>query len=137
MSDFNCCKPMDTKIENSKIEDPNFDKAMTALGVFALIDELSKKANIIKELQTENSKLKEENCTLKEEKAALKKENELLNNCYKISEEMRDKCKEKTVIKLKKEIKYLEQKIQDLEYDLTKQVQLNVYLVRALKEKEE
>ena len=50
---------------------------------------------------------------------------------------MRDKCKENTVIKLKKEIKYLEQKIQDLEYDLTKQVQLNVYLVRALKEKEE
>ena len=57
MSDFNCCKPMDTKMENSKIEDPNFDKAMTTLGVCILIDELSKKANTIKELQTENSKL--------------------------------------------------------------------------------
>ena len=131
MSDFNCCKPMDIKIE-----DPNFDKAMTALGVCILIDELSKKANTIKELQEENSKLKEENCTLKEEKATLKKENELLNNCYKISEEMRDKCKENTIIKLKKEIKELEQKIQNLEYDLTKQTQLNVFLVHLLEENE-
>lgn len=98
---------------------------------------LVKKTNTIKELQAKNSKLKEENCTLKEKKAALKKENELLNNCYKISEEMRDKCKENTIIKLKKEIKYLEQKIQNLEYDLTKQTQLNVYLVQTLREKEE
>lgn len=131
MNNCNCCKPMDTKTEES-----NSDKALTALGVLVLIDELSKKANTIKELQEENSKLKEENCTLKEEKAALKKENELLNNCYKISEEMRDKCKENTIIKLKKEIKYLEQKIQDLEYDLTKQTELNVYLVHLLEENE-
>lgn len=124
MNNCNCCKPMDTKTEES-----NSDKALTALGVLVLIDEFSKKSNTIKELQTENSKLKEENCIFK-------KENELLNNCYKISEEMRDKCKENTVIKLKKEVKYLEQKIQNLEYDLTKQTQLNVYLVHLLEENE-
>ena len=124
MNNCNCCNSM-----NAKTEDSNTEKAMTALGMLIVINELSKKSDMIKELQTENSKLKEEN-------AALKKENELLNRCYKISEELRDRCKEKTVIKLKKEVKDLEEKIQNLKSDLFKQTQLNVYLVDSLKNSE-
>lgn len=125
MSDFNCCKLMDTKIEDS-----NTEKAITALGISIAINELNKKSDIIKELQTENSKLKEKNATLK-------KENELLNRCYKISEELRNNSSEKKIIELQEDKRELQYKIQKLEYDLTEQIQLNVYLVQLLKEKEE
>lgn len=92
--------------------------------------EFIKKANTIKELSTENFKLKEENATLK-------KENKLLNECFKLSEEIRNNSSEKKIIELQEDKRELQYKIQKLEYELTKQTQLNVYLVRLLKEKEE
>ena len=88
MNNFNCCKLINTEIEES-----NSDKAMTALGVLVLIDELNKKANIIKELQTEISKLKEEN-------AILNKKNELLDERFKLSEEIRNNSSERKIIEL-------------------------------------
>ena len=125
MNNCNCCKPMDTKTEES-----NSDKALTALGVCVLIDELNKKANTIKELQTEISKLKEKNTILKREKELLKKNLEL-------SEEIRNNSSEKKIIELQEDKRELQYEIQKLEFDLVKQTQLNVYLVRLLKEKEE
>lgn len=125
MNDFNCCKPINTETEES-----NSDKVLTALGVLVLFDDLNKKTNTIKELQTENSKLKEENTILKREKELLKKNLEL-------SEEIRNNSSEKKIIELQEDKRELQYKIQKLEYDLTKQIQLNVYLVRILKEKEE
>lgn len=124
MGNSDCCKFVNT--DSSSIIEQN---TLTVLGMFIAINEINKKSDTIKELQTENSKLKEEN-------AALKKENELLNKCYKISGELRDSCKEKTVIKLKKEVKDLKEKIQNLESDLFKQTQHNIYLVDLLKNSE-
>jgi hypothetical protein len=92
--------------------------------------ELIKKANTIKELSTENFKLKEENATLK-------KENKLLNECFKLSEEIRNNSSEKKIIELQEDKRELQYKIQKLEYDLAEQIQLNVYLIQLLKEKEE
>lgn len=91
---------------------------------------LVKKANTIKELQTENSKLKEENKTLKEEKELLKKN-------FELSEEIRNNSSGKKILELQEDKKELQYKIQKLEFDLVKQTQLNVYLVQLLKEKEE
>jgi len=125
MNDFNCCEFM-----NKETEESNSDKVLTALGILVLFDDLSKKANTIKELQTENSKLKEEN-------TALKKEKELLNKNLELSEELRNFSSEKKIIELQEDKKDLQYKIQKLEYDLTKQTQLNVYLVQLLREKEE
>lgn len=125
MNDFNCCKSINTETEES-----NSDKVLTALGVLVLFDDLNKKANTIKELQTENSKLKEENIALKKEKELLKKNLEL-------SEEIRNNSSEKKIIELQEDKRELQYKIQKLEFDLVKQTQLNVYLVRILKEKEE
>ena len=125
MNDFNCCKSINTETEES-----NSDKVLTALGVLVLFDDLNKKANTIKELQTENSKLKEENIALKKEKELLKKNLEL-------SEEIRNNSSEKKIIELQEDKRELQYKIQKLEFDLVKQTQLNVYLVRLLKEKEE
>lgn len=125
MGDSNCCKFVNT--DSSSIIEHN---TLTALGIFIVINELNKKSDTIKELQTENSKLKEENITLK-------KENKLLDERFKLSEEIRNNSSEKKIIELQEDKKELEYKIQDLEYDLTKQTQLNVYLVRLLKEKEE
>lgn len=125
MNDFNCCKSINTETEES-----NSDNVLTALGVLVFIDELNKKANIIKELQTEISKLKEENTTLKREK-------ELLEKNLELSEEIRNNSSERKIIELQEDKRELQYKIQKLEYDLVKQTQLNVYLVRLLKEKEE
>jgi len=125
MNDFNCFKSINTETEES-----NSDKVLTALGVLVLFDDLNKKANTIKELQTENSKLKEENITLKREKELLKKNLEL-------SEEIRNNSSEKKIIELQEDKRELQYKIQKLEYDLVKQTQLNVYLVQLLREKEE
>lgn len=126
MNDFiNCHKTINTEIKN-----PNSDNVLTALGILVLFDDLNKKANTIKELQTEISKLKEEN-------VVLKKENKLLDERFKLSEEIRNNSSEKKIIELQEDKRELQYKIQDLEYDLTEQVQLNVYLVQLLKEKEE
>lgn len=125
MDNFNCCKPINTETEES-----NLDKVLTALGVLALIDELNKKANTIKELQIEISKLKEENTILKREKELFKKNLEL-------SEEVRNNSSEKKIIELQEDKRELRYKIQKLEFDLVKQTELNVYLVRLLKEREE
>ena len=125
MNNFNCCKSV-----NIEIEELNSDKTMTTLEKSVLIDELNKKANIIKELQAEISKLKEENTILKREKELLKKNLEL-------SEEIRNNSSEKKIIELQEDKRELQYKIQDLEFDLVKQTQLNVYLVQLLKEKEE
>ena len=108
---------------NIKAEDLNIKKAITTLW-----NEINKKSDIIKELQTENSKLKEEN-------VALKKENKLLDERFKLFEEIRNNSSEKKIIELQEDKRELQYKIQDLEYDLTEQVQLNVYLVQLLKEK--
>lgn len=125
MNNFNCFNSINTETEES-----NSDKALTALGVLVLFDDLNKKANTIKELQTENSKLKEENITLKGEKELLKKNLEL-------SEEIRNNSSEKKIIELQEDKRELRYKIQKLEFDLVKQTELNVYLVRLLKEREE
>ena len=44
---------------------------------------------------------------------------------------------EKKIIELQDDKREMLYKIQDLEYELSKQVQLNVYIVRLLREKEE
>lgn len=122
MNDFSYC--------NTETEESNSDRVLTALGVLVLFDDLSKKANTIKELQTENSKLKEENIILKREKELLKKNLEL-------SEEIRNYSSERKIIELQEDKRELQYKIQKLECDLTNQIQTNVYLIQLLKEKEE
>ena len=104
--------------------------ASITLGMSVALTELGKNNEKIKELNTENFKLKEENIALKKEKELLKKNLEL-------SEEIRNNSSEKKIIELQEDKRELQNKIQDLEYDLVKQTQLNVYLVRLLKEKEE
>lgn len=124
MNNCNCFNSI-----NTKAEDSNTEKAITALGILAVINEINKKSDIIKELQTENSKLKEEN-------VAFKKENKLLDERFKLSEELRNNSSEKKIIELQEDKRELQYKIQDLEYDLTKQTQLNIYLVNLLKNNE-
>ena len=104
--------------------------ASITLGMIVALTELGKNNEKIKELNAENFKLKEENATLKKEKELLKKNLEL-------TEEIRNNSSEKRIIELQEDKRSLQYKIQDLEYDLTKQTQLNVYLVQLLKEKEE
>ena len=123
MNNFNYYKSINTNIKVEQDSSMNFSQ-------ITFLNELKENNKKIEKLITENSKLKEENAILKREKELLKKNLEL-------SEEIRNNSSEKKIIELQEDKKELEYKIQDLEYDLTKQTQLNVYLVRLLKEKEE
>lgn len=123
MNNFNYYKSVNTNIKVEQDPLMNFSQ-------ITFLNELKENNKKIEKLITENSKLKEENAVLKREKELLKKNLEL-------SEEIRNNSSEKKIIELQEDKKELEYKIQDLEYDLTKQTQLNVYLVRLLKEKEE
>ena len=100
--------------------------SLMTFGMLMFANELSKNNEKIKELKAENIKLKEEN-------AALKKEKGLLSECFNLSEEMRDYCKEGMIIKLREEIKYLERKISSLKSDLELQQQTNIELIRLIK----
>ena len=124
MNDFNYYESVNTN--TSKAE----QDALMTLGIIVASTELEKSNKKIKELDTEIFKLKEENTILKREKELLKKNLEL-------SEEIRNNSSEKKIIELQEDKRELQHKIQDLEFDLVKQTQLNVYLVRLLKEKEE
>lgn len=124
MNNFNCCESVNAN--TSKAE----QDALTALGMIMALNHLEKDAEKIKELNTLNSSLKEENTILNKEK-------ELLERKIELSEGIRNYTSEKKIIELQNDKREMSSKIQNLEYELTKQTQLNVYLVRLLKEKEE
>lgn len=124
MNNFNCCEFINTN--TSKAE----QDTLTALGMVMALTQLEKNTEKIKELITLNSSLKEENIILKGEKELLKKNLEL-------SEEIRNNSSEKKIIELQEDKRELQYKIQELKYELTKQIQVNVYLVQLLREKEE